>query len=737
MASFRPSQDLKSRLPDSSLECPVCNEYYKIDGPQQPKILKCGHTLCANCLLRIGKTDNIKCPYCYRPSPLGAMGIFSLPVNLELVNLVSQINLRDCTDDDNPEVEIKCCYCNQHTATLACFSCDPAGCKLCSECFKLEHDRGFAPVRAHKPVPIEDLKKMPKNVCLHHPGQPLTHYSQQTGLFSCAQCIEALGSESMAVAYKPLEVAIQDLKANLEPMMQNVEGYLKRLQNSQLEVATIHSKVAVAGANIAKEIQQQFSTFQLLLQDRQRLMLNMLETVVIDRKRGLEEQLNSLQGTVRQVVTHKDELQLLMQKNHQEFLVKFWDTKSKIQELLDAEDTFLQQPVAVSDDVQLLIPEKFGKSLRTLGSVGGGPFVVGFIAVMHKGYLLLKWDMIEKQADVLQYEVEYVVSTVSLGQQISSVLCDGKSYTLYINGLCPGYTYRFRIRSKIISGWSMWSKPIVGTFADFPCHFSFASKIVGIQIPSSGQYRITAKGAKAADGEIGKGGQGAIISATFMLHKGDILEILCGGMSQRHGCHSGGAGGTFVTVNTQQLQGLLIAAGGGGGTRGYDDQDPDGCDASLDENGTWVNTTNCAEGGLNGAPGKDAIFEGPSWGYGGAGYQHSSSTAKSFVEGGAGGECGGFGGGGSVGLYGGGGGGGFSGGGGGRGGGGGGSYVRSDGEKITKMIGNCGHGEVEIVKVWSDNTSKNSSNNNSKEFDKQPDSLPSNDSIHSTKSSSE
>ena len=74
------------------------------------------------------------------------------------------------------------------------------------------------------------------------------------------------------------------------------------------------------------------------------------------------------------------------------------------------------------------------------------------------------------------------------------------------------------------------------------------------------------------------------------------------------------------------------------------------------------------------------------------------------MEDGHAGECGGFGGGGSVGLYGDGGGGSYSGGGGGQGGGGGGSYVRLDGEDVTKQIGSDGHimhGEVEIVKLLS------------------------------------
>ena len=239
-------------------------------------------------------------------------------------------------------------------------------------------------------------------------------------------------------------------------------------------------------------------------------------------------------------------------------------------------------------------------------------------------------------------------------------------------------------------------------FDDFPCTVGFISKIVTVQIPSAGHYRITAKGAKAADSDRFKGGRNAIISATFLLQKGDLLEILRGGMSKCQNCHSGGAGWTFVSVNNRRIfENLLLVAcaGGGGGTRGYNDQDCDGCDASLEPHGTSANTINCAEGGMNGAPGKDANFLGPSYGHGGAGWQQSSSTAKSFVKGGSGGECGGFGGGGSIGLYGGGGEGGFSGGGGGRGGSGGGSYIRADGDNVTKEVGNMSHGEVKIVKI--------------------------------------
>jgi len=377
-----------------------------------------------------------------------------------------------------------------------------------------------------------------------------------------------------------------------------------------------------------------------------------------------------------------------------------------ITELLNDEDLSQQRPNA-SSDISVYISAAFEKELRKLGSVGGGAMPINLEAKMVKGLIQLTWDLPDgREEEITQYHIEYeVVLPLSVkldsSATVGSALCGGKGLSYFANSLCPGYSYRFKMRSESASGWGMWSQPTIGAFDDFPCYIEFTGRIITIQIPTSGHYRITAKGAKAADGERFKGGQGAIISATFILQKGDILEILCGGKSQRNGCHSGGAGGTFVTVNTRQLEGLLVVAGGGGGTRGYDDQDCDGCDASLEPHGTSSGTIHCAEGGINGGPGKDANFLGPSWGFGGAGFQHSSSTAKSFVEGGDSGECGGFGGGGSVGLYGGGGGGGFSGGGGGRGGGGGGSYIRSDGENVAKTIGSSGHGSVEIERVSS------------------------------------
>ena len=169
-------------------------------------------------------------------------------------------------------------------------------------------------------------------------------------------------------------------------------------------------------------------------------------------------------------------------------------------------------------------------------------------------------------------------------------------------------------------------------------------------------------------------------------------------MSQRVGPSTGGGGGTFVAVN--RFRDLLIAAGGGGGTRGYDTEDHKGRDANIDSTeGSDGVGTQWAEGGADGGAGRDAVFAGPSWGYGGGGFHTSGTMAKSFMHGGESSDGGGFGGGGGVGHYGGGGGGGYSGGGGGRGGGGGGCFVKEGGLDERRSLGTDGHGSVTIVHV--------------------------------------
>ena len=435
------------------------------------------------------------------------------------------------------------------------------------------------------------------------------------------------------------------------------------------------------------------------------------------RKERLQEQLEQIQSSVKVYRDAYQDLNSLISKSDLDFLLSYHEVTGNVEALLASEDKSLHRP-AITEDIPFFIARDIEQQLKTLGAVGGGitPTELECTAnIRNNNMMQISWQLPEGAGRVLHFQIEYEHLPDSSpfnrdsGQMNGVYLQDephmhqvtGNELSAYVDYLCPGYQYRFRIRSANAAGWGMWSKPVKGRCEDFPITIHYTKKINRIRIPMNGYYRITAKGAKAADGKMHCGGKGAVITATFYLQAGDVLIILCGGMSVLQKFSTGGGGGTFIAVNEINHDNLLIAAGGGGGTRGVDESDFDGCDASLEPNGTDGRGGEHGKGGVNSNAGEDAHPDDyqPCWGFGGAGFLQDSSTASSFLKGGHGGQCGGFGGGGAIGQYGGGGGGGYSGGGGGRGGGGGGSFVRNDGIDVTKAIGNENNGSVMVEKA--------------------------------------
>ena len=412
----------------------------------------------------------------------------------------------------------------------------------------------------------------------------------------------------------------------------------------------------------------------------------------------------------------RQDLNDLLSKPDWEFLLGYPDIGKKMEELLINGEHSLQRPVA-HQVIPFCVPRGTLSELHKLGAAGGGVTVqnITCISSERSNLMQLTWELPKGAEEVGKYQIEYEYlpnkSTASIrnsgiqtgnydNMEPQSFEIPGNVFSSYVDDLCPGYMYRFRMRSASAAGWGMWSNPSVGSCENFPVAVGYTKKIHRVKIPVSGHYRIEARGAKGKDGLSCSGGSGAIIRATFPLKAGDTLTILTGGMSSLNACDTGGGGGTFVVVNELSKDNLLVAAGGGGGTRGLDTQDENGCDASLETWGTDGRGHEHGKGGKDGGPGEDANkFVGPCWGFGGAGFLENSSTARSFLNGGAAGQYGGFGGGGATGQYGGGGGGGCSGGGGGRGGGGGGSYVRVDGTDVEKQVGNDDHGNARIEQV--------------------------------------
>ena len=87
------------------LTCPICYELYK-----KPKYLRCYHSYCEECLVKLQKTDstNITCPECRKTSAIPTGGIKQLPNNFFINRIVDEVALKEkVTGEEN----VHCDFC--------------------------------------------------------------------------------------------------------------------------------------------------------------------------------------------------------------------------------------------------------------------------------------------------------------------------------------------------------------------------------------------------------------------------------------------------------------------------------------------------------------------------------------------------------------------------------------------------------------------------------------------------
>jgi hypothetical protein len=196
----------------------------------------------------------------------------------------------------------------------------------------------------------------------------------------------------------------------------------------------------------------------------------------------------------------------------------------------------------------------------------------------------------------------------------------------------------------------------------------------GIQywtVPVSGDYIISAAGAKGGNGSTSIGGFGAVETGTFTLAQGSIIRILVGQIGGTGSAFYGsGGGGTFVVASPYNTNAsILVIAGGGGGGYGSSTcataaggqivNNPTGGTYTAASGGGGGGATNQFGGtGFNNGGGQSAsTYAGGGAGFGGNGGRYNGTNTASglaFINGGTGGDQvsgspGGFGGGGGIG----------------------------------------------------------------------------------------
>ena len=204
------------------------------------------------------------------------MGVYALPVNSTLVQFIYDLKKQE----QEILIEHLCCSCKDKKATKVCYNCDPLGCKLCENCCNKEHKRDFPPIRAHKPMPIEGHgKNIPNKMCCTYHCEELTHYSEKHRKFACKHYLSD-EPDDVKADYVQIEVAVQTLKSRLSPVMDSLEGYLKRLQDAHQNISTIQNQLIETGPSTIMEIQQRFTNFKDIFLKRKKSLLQHVEACV-------------------------------------------------------------------------------------------------------------------------------------------------------------------------------------------------------------------------------------------------------------------------------------------------------------------------------------------------------------------------------------------------------------------------------------------------------------------------
>ena len=205
MASKMSSDSLKNLC-----ECPVCFEPYK-----DPRLLKCEHQFCENCLKDVANhtpQGHIPCPVC-REVTKPQLGDVTMLPRSTLHQYMQELIFRPATDEALGQ---KCTKCKVNKPTRHCPECTADLAYLCDKCFTVHQQ--VARFANHSTVQFDPLL-----VCCQHPNKMVENFCYQCNKVACLDCLFEIHADHKTV---PLKKAAEDSRKVLKTYLLQNESRL-------------------------------------------------------------------------------------------------------------------------------------------------------------------------------------------------------------------------------------------------------------------------------------------------------------------------------------------------------------------------------------------------------------------------------------------------------------------------------------------------------------------------------
>jgi hypothetical protein len=287
-------------------ECPICYQRYSsvTNAIQTPKLLSCGHTLCAECCnnLVVTRKDKsakiVQCPHCRQDTKVDSRKGFAnnftliefLSTHSEAVDgLLPKIELKESLTGKRAEIKVEthCADCEVARAESHCINCEAS---FCAECWKSNHRSKI--LAKHQKIPVHEAKQIAKELdapkCPEHAGFHLNMYCTKCRCFVCSTCVgmgKHFGHQSESVEnrgerYRSLLI---QKTLQLESLGRSVKQSSERIDLGLQELQ--------ASTDLSVDLLQKgFKQLHEALEQREKMLTNRIMTLSAENRDSLCQQ---------------------------------------------------------------------------------------------------------------------------------------------------------------------------------------------------------------------------------------------------------------------------------------------------------------------------------------------------------------------------------------------------------------------------------------------------------------
>ena len=275
----------------------MCQELFS--EVNEPKILKCLHTFCKNCLeawLRMQREGQLSCPTCRQITECPSSNINSLPSNLFYKQMVEIVEAYSGTGQEDDSLHCGNCV-EKKPLNFYCFDCNTFLCEKCagahskSKLFKGHHVKEIGKFESSD---VQDYARK-SSVCKKQEDE-LRFYCENCNICICRDCAILEHRDDRNHNIVSLEGGFENKKSDITSKMKDVEAIASRLRDQKQTLEKKRARMLGSIDQATSEVHRVAEQWISFIRQNEAAMT-----------KKLLEQKNSFQGTFSAQMSRLDE----------------------------------------------------------------------------------------------------------------------------------------------------------------------------------------------------------------------------------------------------------------------------------------------------------------------------------------------------------------------------------------------------------------------------------------------